>query len=110
MLKCIKQIKELAASVGATLDEDNAEFGLTVDAPAGYVWRATGGPALHEPATFAGSSWWSKACQELARRMAQGLDKCSPAEAAAIEYDRDEDWTPPADGPDFIPVGHLAMA
>lgn len=104
--KCLQQVRQLSASVGATIDEESLEFGtIIVDAPAGYVWNANGAASLSEPAENSmGQKWYRQACGDLIASMKMGLHLCSPEESADIEYDRDEPWTAPPGSPQKLEV------
>lgn len=104
-LACVRRVKALAESVGATVDEEFAREGegLLVDAPAGYVWDATGGAGLNATAGDGrGQAWWAAACRDVERDMAAGIRKATPEEAAELSDYFDRPWVAPADAPERL--------
>jgi hypothetical protein len=107
MLKCVRRVKELADAVGGSLDEEQYRNGgtLLIDAPVGYVWRATTCAIISIAGDNQNQSWWAKAAKEATDSMRMGLDKCNADDSERIEFERDEPWTAPADAPEHLPVG-----
>ena len=103
-MKCITQLRTDLARVGATLDEGDG-YVLNCDAPAGYVWAATGCTSIPIQCATNSQSWYAKAiADERKDRLAMGLTKVTdPAELAEIRHMQDDDtWGAPVGAPDKI--------
>lgn len=106
-MRCLDHIREVCKRCGATLDESSTEHTLTADAPAGYVWRATGETSLHVAAASHGQSWYASAAKELLAEMSMGLDLVTDeTERERIENEIDAPWQATPDAPAFIAVQH----
>lgn len=102
-MKCIDHIKRIAATVGATIDEQSLRTGaIIIDAPAGYTWDANCATTICETGETRSQSWWTQTCDDVKSQMMMGLTKCTPAESADIEHERDEPWTAPTDAPNKL--------
>lgn len=72
---------ELARHQGATLDQETIQFDFHVDAPRGFVWKASGCHCLTAPhANEQGQSWKREAYDDLIDRMKMGLEPCGDAD------------------------------
>jgi hypothetical protein len=100
IMKCIEQLKVRAANVGASLD-DNTDYALNLDAPSGYVWRASGTTCLSEQAASNSETWYDQAATEIIKRAEMGLQLVrDAAELAEIRHVLDDDsWGAPDDAP-----------
>lgn len=85
-----KMIEQMGACVYQPLWEDR--INLTIDAPRGYVWRATDEPSI-VCGIGSGCGAMESAYADAVERMALGIRAATPEESVAIEYDRDEPWT-----------------
>lgn len=100
-MKCHDRILQLAASIGAELDDGDG-YSLIVDAPAGYVWIENDCTILCEPCENKSQTWHAAACRELEARMMLGVRTVDDAERQAIEDERDEPWDAGADAPETL--------
>lgn len=105
-LKCVAKVRKLAESVGATLNDYEDELTIIVDAPKGYVWECNDCRGIYCAWTAIGGSetFYAQACRDAIEQMKAGLRRVTPEEQKEVEWDFDEDWTPPAGSPETIAV------
>ena len=93
-------------AIGGSLDEYDDFFCL--DTPAGYVWRATGEPAMTIHWASRSETWLTKAIKDETENLRMGLEKVTDAERLKeIQWNLgDDDWAAKPDAPahlDFAP-------
>lgn len=77
---------EILAKHGVTLDTDNEDFDLNIDAPKGKVFAANGCHCIIEPwNNSGGQSWKSKAYSYAASRVEMGLRDCRTPDCDVCE-------------------------
>jgi hypothetical protein len=101
----IAKLERRLARVGASIDPDRDRV-LSLDAPPGYVWRASGGPCYQIPFSVRGQSWLSAALREAEPALALGLLRVSdPDELQRLRFELgDPGWAAADDAPDKLSV------
>lgn len=101
-MKLIDQLRKKMELIGGTLDVSNPPASLYLDAPSGYIWRATGTPTLTiHYANNVGQTWLVQAIKSEREALLMGLTKVTdPKELEDIRWNNDDDnWGAPAEAP-----------
>lgn len=101
-MKLINQLSEKMKSIGGRLDEYEAFFCL--DAPAGYVWKATGSAAITIQWASRSQSWLTQAIKDEMPNIKMGLEKLTDAKRLAeLQWELgDDNWVAPEGSPEVI--------